>query len=557
MRDLVHWRLGRLSDDVYESMSVASVIGQEFDFDLLAEASAIGEERVLDALDEACRAGLAREQGVDHYAFSHAVVRRTLLDDLSSARRLRLHRRIGEALEGVRPRSSDAELAHHFSAAANLGLADKAIAYSRAVGDQALDELAYEAAVSHFQRALEIQETLVRDDHVLRCELLLALGTSHDKAGEYGARDERFMQAAEEARGQARTDLYTSAALGYGGVLPAAVEPDAEGHALLEDALDRLGASDTRERALLLSRLAHWLHFAAPRTRRMQLADEAVKIARRMEDPAVLAAVLIDRVWALDGPDDLHDQLAAADEILQIGEALRADDVTLDAMRCRSDALFEKGDLEELHRSVAELSRLAEVLRVPEYIRIARSWEVVLAGIEGRFDDARRIAADVHEQLRAMGHPQAESIYLAQLFPINWLSGELTDGVEFAEAMMLAVPDRPMWAAVAAWSAAESGQLERAHRILDSLEPQAVRAMDKNFMWWSTIVGLTDAVALLDDGAWAEVLYEIALPYADRLVSIGSSLVPRRRRTAPRPAGRDDRPVRRRRWTLRVGDHLA
>lgn len=523
VRDVVRWRLSRLSNELSEGLSVASVLGQEFDFGVLTIASDIDEERLLDALDEACRAGLAHEDEADRYTFSHAVVRRTLLDDLSVARRLRLHRRVAEALEQHKSPGSLAELAHHYCAAASLGLAPKAIGYARAAGERAMEELAYEAAVHHFKRALEVQEAQEPDNEVLRCELMLALGDAHDRAGEYANRDASFLAAAGQARALGRTDLHVRAALGYGGVLPAAVDPNLQGHALLEEALGLIGEDDSRERALLLARLAHWLHFVASRTRRLALADEALGIARRLGDPADLAAVLVHRVWALDGPDDLDDQLVVAAEILALGDQLDDTLIVLDGLRCRCDARFEMGDLTSVRADTDELARLARELRYPEYVRLARSWDALYAGIEGRFEESLRIAEEVRHILGAMGHQQTEVVYTALTFPIRWMRGELGDALPLIQALAEAEPWRDLWPPVEAWCAAEAGFDDRARAALDRIQRSRVRALEKNYLWWATIVGLANAATLLRDREWAALLYELAEPYADRLCTVGQA----------------------------------
>ncbi len=523
VRDVVRWRLSRLSNELSEGLSVASVLGQEFDFSVLTIASDIGEERLLDALDEACRAGLAHEDAADHYVFSHAVVRRTLLDDISVARRLRLHRRVAEALE-QQPRPGPlAELAHHYCAAASLGLAPKAIGYARAAGERAMAELAYEAAVHHYKRALEVQQAHHPEDDVLRCALMLSLGDAHERAGEYADRDTSFLAAAAQARKLGHVDLFIQAALGYGGVLPAAVDPNLQGHALLEEALEMVGEQDSRERALVLSRLAHWLHFVASRSRRLALADEALGIARRLGDPADLAAVLVHRVWALDGPDDLEEQLVVAEEILSLGEQLDDTVIVLDGLRCRCDARFEMGDMTALRADTDELARLARELRYPEYIRLARSWDALYAAIEGRFEEALQIADEVHAILGAMGHQQTELVYTALTFPIRWLRGELGDALPLIQALGEAEPWRDMWPAIEAWCASEAGQHDRAHGALSRARPPSGGDLERNYLWWATIAGFSNAAMLLGDREWAEFLYDLAVPYADRLCAVGQA----------------------------------
>ncbi len=525
VRDLVRWRVRQLPEAARNGLSCASVIGQEFELGVLAEASGVDEDGLADALDTTCRAGLVHEADLTGYrfAFSHAVVRRTLLDDLSGARRARMHWRVGEALENRRPAASPAELAHHFCAAVTQDRAAKAISYARSAGDQAMAELAFENAVRHFQKALEIQQAQRPEDGVLRCVLLLSLGDAHDKAGQYAERLARFVEAAENARKLKRTDLFTRAALGYGGVLPAATEADPQGVALLEEALQQLGPEPTRERAHLLGRLAHTLALVPPRSRRVALAEEAVAIARRLGDPADLAAVLIYQGWALDGPVDNSDQLAAADEIRRLGEEIGDKEVVLRAVHLRSDALFEAGRKEELVASLDELRRIAHELKYPEYTRIARSWESVFAVIEGRFDEGRAIAEEVNDTLKAMAHPQADVIRAGLVMPVEWLQGTLIEWLPIYEAIAQALPDRMLFPSIIAWCSAEGGMTDRARRALDAISHESVGDFEQNFMWWGGMVGLVTAATLLEDREWADLLYRLVLPFSDRNSTLGST----------------------------------
>ena len=94
---------------------------------------------MLDALDEAVAARVLAEVpgAVGRYSFSHALIRQTLYDELTTTRRVRLHRRIGEVLEtqyGANAEPHLAELAYHFFQAAPGGDVDKAIHYSVRAG---------------------------------------------------------------------------------------------------------------------------------------------------------------------------------------------------------------------------------------------------------------------------------------------------------------------------------------------------------------------------------------------------------------------------------------
>jgi predicted ATPase len=129
LRQVIGHRVARLSAPTKRALSMAAVAGSTFSFVLLERA--LGKRSgALDALDEAVAAGLLVEAGHGDYAFAHALVRETIYGQLSSARRMRLHRQLGEALEvsGDTEAHVDA-LAHHFAQAAADGQGVKAATY--------------------------------------------------------------------------------------------------------------------------------------------------------------------------------------------------------------------------------------------------------------------------------------------------------------------------------------------------------------------------------------------------------------------------------------------
>src|SRR5262249_7676562 len=141
VRDMVRWRLGRVSDECAEVLEIASVIGERFDAALVASAAARDEDAVADLLDEAARTGLITEIDEDpaYGGSPPPLAGRVRGAGVSRGRRPGLPQRMGETLDpgfGVPP----AELAHHFGAAASIGSADKAVGYERLAGHRALGE---------------------------------------------------------------------------------------------------------------------------------------------------------------------------------------------------------------------------------------------------------------------------------------------------------------------------------------------------------------------------------------------------------------------------------
>ncbi len=186
VREAVSRRLSRLPTETNKALAAAAVVGARFAVDLVER---VVDQDLIDAFDEACKAGIIIEEPGGRYRFNHALVRQSLLAELPSVRRMRLHQRIAATLENESGADDDellAELAYHYFECAWAGNAAKAVEYCRRAADQAMTRLAYEGAAELYDRALhaleEIDEELPdRDEQVAllliaRCEALLAAG---------------------------------------------------------------------------------------------------------------------------------------------------------------------------------------------------------------------------------------------------------------------------------------------------------------------------------------------------------------------------------------------
>src|SRR5271157_4699608 len=108
------------------------------------------------ALDKLAEADLLFVEGAGPeatYRFKHALIQDAAYDSLLKSRRQALHRRAAEAL---RDANAEAEaIAHHF---AEAGLDDAAIEWWGKAGDQALRRSAFQEAMSHLGKAIEMSD---------------------------------------------------------------------------------------------------------------------------------------------------------------------------------------------------------------------------------------------------------------------------------------------------------------------------------------------------------------------------------------------------------------
>ena len=201
------------------ALAVAAVAGLVFSVDVVA--SVLGQDRVklLGIVDQAVRAGLIiRGRGSGRYAWSHPLLRAVVYDDIGVAARVRLHERVGDALEAALASGHDVELAavsFHYLKAAAGGTAAKAVSYAERAAQQAMAALGYEEAARLYDRALEAcrLDPAVAD----RGQLLLGAGAARAASGDLAGARQAFLWAAEHARRTGGPTELASAALGLSG----------------------------------------------------------------------------------------------------------------------------------------------------------------------------------------------------------------------------------------------------------------------------------------------------------------------------------------------------
>ena len=529
IRDVVSRRLSRLAPSTRSILAIASVVGAQFELDVLRRACAVREDELLDAVDEATSARLVMElaEAGESYGFCHAVVRGSIYGTLTSARRARLHGRVAAALEELAEGDPDARLAplaYHLCKAGSAVEADKAIDYARRAATQALAQVAYEQAAQQYRQALEAQHRQPRIDLALRCDLLLSLGDAHNKAGDLQEGKERFLEAAAVARQLHAPERLGRAALGYGGPVPvAAYIEDPMSVQIVQEALDALEGQDSACRALLLSRLAQWSYRLRTRQERAVLCERALDMARRVGDPTVLACVLSDRYWALFGPEDLDDRIVTGKEIIDLGRQANNDELVLRGIQCLVHAYLEKGDMVRLGEAVESRDRLAQELRQPQYLWNALVSRALRAILEGRFTDAAMLVERALATRYRADPRQASNVYLAQQFVLHSLQGRLAEQAAALTQLVERYPSVSVRRAIAGWFMAETGDRAGAHAQLGALDPEELAAVPRDLDFYPTVAGASVASVRLGDTRLAPTLYAMLGPFADRNCIVGQS----------------------------------
>jgi len=530
VREVIERRMVRLPQRCIELLTLAAVVGEEFALDVVAGAASTTVPDVVEHIDAAAVAGAARPAGVGRYRFAHALFREVLYEGQGTIARARLHLLVANALEAQsfeRGGVPAAELANHFVQAALAGETKKAVHYSALAGEEATRALAYREAVTHYERAVAVLD-MVGGSESERAELLLDLGAARWREGDRSAAHAEIYRAIELARRTGRKDVLASAALALRSLGGVSGMADNERVLLLEEARAALGDEETSLRARVLAGLAQeryhtWLHRAESQTT-ADLATEAVELARRLDDPATLAATLLarhDAVW-LSGHESERLEIA-----VELGRAARQAgdrELATEALLLQATALIERSDALGIAR-LEEFVRQAEALHQPHFDYLAATRRATLALIAGdmvafdrHLDEARGLAL-AHDE------PDAYLVESAQIAGRDMLLGRHRDSIEFSRRAYSGRVYEELVIVMQALTLVEEGEPERARGMLRSidLDEMASRYLG-NYGWLYVLATVAEAAAQLVEIDILQKVEPLLAPHADGCIVIAGAV---------------------------------
>ena len=530
IQGIVAARLDSLPPEEKELLQRAAVIGRVF------WLGALGDEHqsLEHALHALTRKEFVRRQrqgsmaGEAEYAFSHALVRDVAYEQIPRSRRSERHEAVAGWIESHGRTEDNAEmLAHHHLKALEyaqtngeqrLELARRAIGALQEAGDRALSLNAYPAAARYYEQALGLVPE--GEDERTRCDLLLALGDADGRAGDTPSAQRSFLAAADLAEALGLAEQLAEAALGYGGRFIWEVSRgDLDRVRLLEQALAALGDGDSALRVRLLTSLAGGpLRDASfPPERRTTLSREALQMARRIGDAETLAFALSGYGNARASPEHTPEQVAPTTELvelaMQIGDLERA----TEGYELRLVALIGLGDLPGAKADLAAMRRIAEQLGQPSQQWFVAVYEALVALLEGRLAEAEALMTGARSLGKRAQSWSAEVSYGLQLYLLRREQDRLAEVEELVRRAVEEHPTYPIWRCVLTQMLAELGHSDEARQALGGLAADGFAQVPFDESRLVSLGLLAEAANSLDDQERAAALYELLLPYGDRI----------------------------------------
>jgi DNA-binding CsgD family transcriptional regulator len=513
LRDAVGKRLSRMNESTNRVLSVAAVIGREFQLDVLRQVIDSPEEELEAALEEASAAAILEERSAVGasiiYRFGHAFFRQTLYDEIVAPRRIRLHQMVAHALEEVHQRRLEehaAELAEHYAFYSDTLNLAKAVQYGEVAARNATEVFAYSEAARRLDRACVVQDLVDPDDLAKRCDLLLALGEALFPDGE----NERVIARvapeafalAERLGDRSRAFRACHLAVDCLGVAFNAAQPE---YLTWAERAGRYADPDNIERVYADLALARALFTRGQFAQARALRLKALAVGRRDADTETMFSSALDLLR--NGASQHWDErLRLSEECAGWPrEGVRGHTLGLALWFCGVVQLAqgERARAEDIWR---ELEELAERTRVATF-GLFEAWrDVLLAIVDGHLEQSLMLIRRFVERADASGWPvngrQAAVIML--IAPALYLGRADILIAAFDEPggpASLARPGRPAGffinlTALRAMCLAQLGRTEEARTLAGPMLDDIARSIDEEFPMDALTYPLRAAVEL-------------------------------------------------------------
>jgi class 3 adenylate cyclase len=510
IREVVGQRVRSLGSETHRVLTLASVIGRDFDLDVLERICGVDDQRLLDLCDAAVSVQILRDRDRgDGYTFAHALIAHTLYDDLSGARRVRAHRAVAEAVEQLTegaPGPRVGELAYHWSQASGPGDTAKAVFYAELAGGRAIAALAPAEAVRWYTQALDLLDSDAHPTGRTRAGLLVGLGDAQRQAGQAAYR-ETLLEAARLADAADDVELLARAALtnnrGWQSRIGAA---DEERLVVLDRALARIHRDAPATRARLLALTAIEQIYSTSLDDRLALVDDAIGLARASGDPSAIADTLIRAVQSVIAPPTLPQRQIWISEAVDLADRLGDP-----AQRFLAYHLLMRCELESGNRDVID-EQLAATGQILEHLphaglRWTHAYDAALqALLAGNLSEAERLATDALNLGMEAEQPDAFTIYGSQMLNIRVRQGRIAELIPLIEQTVADMPGQAVYQSVLAMAYADAGDLARCRGLLEAAHTGGYAIAQDN-SWSSAMYCWADAAVRTGHRAAAEVLH--------------------------------------------------
>jgi class 3 adenylate cyclase/tetratricopeptide (TPR) repeat protein len=521
-------RLDRLDAEAREVAQIGATIGREFSTALLARLAGRPEKELGAPLARLVAAEIVVPATVESFAgpshvFRHVLIQEAAYQSLLLARRRHYHVAVAEAIEAHFPETAAMQpetVAQHWTSADRV---DEAIEWWRRAGERAFGRSAYQEAVAHFQRGVELaerQSTDTRGRYQRALPLLLARGDAEFKATILSA-GATYLECLRIARRENLPALMVLAALKYADSEVYVSAPSRTSVAVLDETLAVVGEG-TLDRCRVLSLLAKALLSTGETERGREVLREARQMAERLNDRRSLYEVLVSDLMPNAGPPPcgpaLEERRRSLTMVWEIAEEFESI-LKMQALSRSSAGFLEIGDIEGFEKTVRMQQEIAQASRANFDKWLAANANAMRGIVQGTFGDAERSSLEAVNALSGLDVDFPLGIHGMQMFTIRREQGRLAEVAPLVKRFVRENPDNAVWRPGLMLIASDLGFEAQARRNFDMMA-EADFALPLDGKRTVTLAYLAEVCVRLGDVRRASQIRELLLPYRDLAVVV-------------------------------------
>jgi DNA-binding winged helix-turn-helix (wHTH) protein len=517
--DLVHQNVKRLDPQTRALLSAAAVIGRSFDLPLLAAITERQPSKVMASLDEALAAEVvvAAPDSMTAFAFGHELLRAVLYDALSPLEQRSWHLRAAHALEqrmAADETVTPAELAYHFHAALPESDLRKTVDYCRQAAVAAGAVFANADVVRYLRHAIEALDLMDQPSLRLRANLLY-------RSALFGRGDANvFPPLLNEVMRLARVQEDGALLLSAATMLNPhhGFAPLPGGSEALEQALGFLPASDIGNRAIALAGLASATPQCYDGERCRALLDEALTLARKSGSLTAVRIALNTELHLLGGPAHGDRAEVIVAELQQLAQdKRRAPVLPVQLALNRALAALQRGDVDAIRGALDHATARCRDLRHGELLWHSERFRALDRINAGAWSEGVALLTTLHrrtEQRPILGTEPFCAFDRVVVFGELAGTPALDDSVRSALDFETAGPPS-IWS-LKVRALASAGLVGEARAALRSVPAADLARLPCDASYLGTLGHIARAVPSLHALEYAEAIYPLLLPYADR-----------------------------------------
>ncbi len=371
--------------------------------------------------------------------------------------------------------------------------------------------LAHDPSLDH-RGVIRARESSAPASSAAAIERAIERGEAHLRAGEPSRALEAFSAGAALAREADDNGRFLRCAIGASGKgWNSGLDPLAPHAQLLEEATRLVPPSYSPLRAEVLARLAVVRSYHATPDITAASANEALRLARLVNDPRALAVALEASLIVTQDPGLLEQRQLWADELVTLADDGSAS-WSITAVWAKAGIAVTQGEVDQAVAALASLRFDPRHADHPYAMQVAAQGDVLDASRRGDWPAARAALVAVRDAgQRVLVDPAAAMLgHQGALALIASLDGQPSDLSGFALAPFPVTSGEAMLVAGVARSCATPVE---GRRVLGSLEAGVLADLPRDLLWLSMLCSVSEAAQLVGSHSVATTLYEIALPF--------------------------------------------